>query len=368
MLEVLASLGRAGAERVAVSLATGLDRRRFEVEVAALYDPRADGFEPVLAERGVRTHHLGKRRGLDLRMVPRLIGVMRGFAPAIVHTHSYVLRYAWPANAAAGGGPIVHTVHNLARREVDRVGRLLQRAAFRRGVRAVAVGREVARSIREYYGIEPAAVIPNGVELESFRAAPPGAEWKRAHGFQEADRLVISVARLDPQKNPLGLIEAFAKGLAGDPAWHLLLVGQGRLEAAAAGQAERLGIARRVHFLGRRSDVPELLAAGDLFALAADWEGLPVAVIEAMAAGLPVAATAVGGVGELVEEGITGYLAPAGDMAALGDRLAALARDPGGRAELGRCGRERAGRYGLDRMVQSYAALFERVAGGEGSA
>jgi glycosyltransferase involved in cell wall biosynthesis len=143
------------------------------------------------------------------------------------------------------------------------------------------------------------------------------------------------------------------------------MVGEGSLEEAAARHAKLSGVSDRVHFLGVRQDVAELLSASELFALAAHWEGSPIAVIEAMAAGLPVVATAVGGVAELVEHGATGLLAPAGDIAALADALACLTRDPQRRAEFSRRARERASRYSVQQMVQSYAALFERVAGGQ---
>jgi glycosyltransferase involved in cell wall biosynthesis len=363
VLEVLASLERAGAEQVAVSLAAGLDPARFQAEVVSLYDPLPGGFEPVLAENVIPVHHLEKRRGFDPRMYGRLARVIRSFAPAIVHTHSYVLRYVWPANTAARGGRIVHTVHNLAAREVDWAGRIIHRAAFRLGkATAVAVGQEVARSFLACYGVEPRAVIPNGVDLELFRAAPRGQQWKQAHGFSDRDRLVVSVARLDPQKNPLGLIGAFQRALGSDPAWHLLLAGKGTLETQAAGEAARLGIAGRVHFLGMRQDVPDLLAACDIFALASHWEGMPVAVIEAMAAGLPVAATATGGLSELVEHGTTGLLSPPGNMTALAESLAVLEGNPRMRESLSRSARERAERFGLHYMVRSYAALFELLA------
>ncbi len=362
ILEVLASLQRAGAERMAVSLACGLDANRFDTEVVSLYDAYPEGFEPALAAGGIPVRHLGKHRGFDPRMVPRLARVMREYHPAIVHTHSYVLRYTLPAGLAAGRPCMVHTVHNLAFREVDRFGRLIHRAAFRAGAAAVAVSAEVARSFREVYCADPAAVIPNGVDLDRFHR--PAEDWRRGNGFNEQDGLIVSVARLEPQKNPLLLIDAFARGLAGDARWRLLLAGGGSLRETADRHAVRLGVGERVHFLGVRTDIPDLLAACDLFALAADWEGSPMAVIEAMAAGLPVVATAVGGVPELVEHGVTGLLAPPGDTAALAESLAALARDPRRRTEFSARAHERAARFGARAMIRSYAELFERVAGG----
>jgi len=365
VLEVLASLRRGGAERMAVSLAHGLDRARFECEMVSLFDAFPEGFEAVLDAAAIRTHHLGKRPGLDVRMVPRLAAVMREFRPAIVHTHSYVLRYALPAHLAAGGGTMVHTVHNVASREGGgRLGPWIHRIAMRAGVRSVAVSQRVAQSFAEVYGRPPDIVIPNGIDVARFRAG--GQSWKCAHGFAASDRLMVSVARMDPQKNPLGLIDAFAAALGDDPQWRLLLVGDGSLRREAEARARERGIGARVHFLGVRADVEDLLPECDLFAMASDWEGMPVAILEAMAAGLPVAATAAGGVPELVEHGVTGVLVPPGDTQALADTLARLAHDPGLRRELGRAAGERAASFGLDRMAGAYARFFEQLAGGAG--
>jgi len=364
VLEVLATLKRAGAERMAVSLVRGLDPDRFETGVVSLFDAFPSGLEPELAEARIRTWHLGKRPGLDLRMVPRLFRVFRAFRPSILHTHSYVLRYTLPAGVAARAGSMVHTVHNLAGREVDATGRLIQRFAFRGRVTPVVVAAEVGRSFRHLYGAEPAAVIPNGIETGRFFRPGARREWRRANGFSADDLLVVSVARLEPQKNPLGLIQSFARALGRDRRWRLLLAGDGSLRNAARETALRLGIGERVHFLGVRSDVAELLSASDVFALASHWEGNPIAVMEAMAAGLPVVATAVGGVPELVVHGETGLLAPARDETAFADALAAVAADPDRRRELGAAGLKRSASFGVDAMVASYARLFERLAGG----
>jgi glycosyltransferase involved in cell wall biosynthesis len=343
VLEVLATLKRAGAERTAVTLASGLDRTRFETEVVSLYDPFPEGFEPVLAAAGVHVHHLGKHRGFDPRIYPRLLQVVRRFRPHLVHTHSYVLRYAWPVSHA----PLVHTVHNLPARELDAFGRALHRIAIRRGARSIAISREVARGFRVLYGREPDAIIPNGVDL-----SPSRSDWRMEHGLTPDDILIVSAARLDPQKNPLLLIDA----LPADPRCHLILAGDGELRDAVQRRA-----GPRVHPIGVRADIPDLLAAADLFALASDYEGLPVAVIEAMAAGLPVVATAVGGVPELVEHNVTGLLVPARDRTALSAALLKLVCDARLRRAFGDRARERASRFSAGVMIERYAEFFESV-------
>ena len=176
------------------------------------------------------------------------------------------------------------------------------------------------------------------------------------------------MARLEPQKNPLGLIESFVQAFGpqafGDaPHSRLLLAGDGSLREAARAYAAQRGVADRVHFLGVRAEVAEMLAACDLFALSSHWEGSPLAVMEAMAAGLPVVATAVGGVPELVADGETGILVPAGEERAFAAALVSLARDPSRRQDLAAAALRRAAAFNLDTMVASYAGLFERLAG-----
>jgi glycosyltransferase involved in cell wall biosynthesis len=336
VLEVLATLKRAGAETMAVSLACGLDRSRFEPAVVSLYDAFEGGFEPVLAGCGVGVRHLGKRRGFDPRMFPRLRDAIREFRPDVVHSHSYVMRYVLPvANCA-----MVHTVHNMPMQEVDRIGRVIHRIGFRRGVAPVAVASRVARSFEDVYGFPPLATIPNGIDLSRFR---------QRKSREPGEVTIISVARLDPQKNPRLLVEAFRRLPSN---CRLLLVGAGAL------RAELEGI-DRVKLLGARSDIPELLSGADLFALASDWEGHPIAVMEAIAAGLPVVATAVGGVPEIV--GDAGVLVPPRDVEALARALTALAEDPVRRQQLSCMALNRAGAFDVRRMVEAYEAVFEQV-------
>jgi len=328
--------------------------------VVSLYDPFFGGLEAVLDECGVPVWHLGKRRGLDPRMWGRLARVVDRFRPDVLHTHSYVMRYVLPAHFRK----VVHTVHSLAEWEVDRLGRVIHRLAFRAGAAPVAISAALARSFARLYGREPVGVIPNGVDVGRGFRPEARAAWRSRHGFGPVDCLVASVARLEEAKNPLHLIRAFAEGLREAPGVHLLMAGEGVLLEPARQLASQAGIAARVHFLGLCQDVAELLSASDLFALGSDWEGAPVAILEAMAAHLPVVATAVGGVPDLVEDAVTGVLVPAGDPRALGQAIAALALDGECRRRMGAAAAHRATRFDQASMIDAYAQLFERRARG----
>ena len=345
VLEVLATLKRAGAETMVASLVCRLDRTRFEPAVVTLFDSTPNDLEPQVKNCGVPVWRLGKKPGFDPRMFARLREIIREFRPDIVHTHSYVMRYLLPFPPCA----MVHTVHNLASREVDTIGRLVHRTAFRRGAVSVAVAAEVARSFEEVYGFPPTVTIPNGIDAAAFRRPEARDRWRSANGFQPEDFLIVSVARLEEQKNPRMLVEAFRSA---PPHCHLLLAGAGSM-------AEEFRNLERIHVLGVRKDLPELLAGADLFAMASDWEGHPIAVMEAMAAGLPVVATSTGGVPEIV--GDAGILVPVRDTDAMGAALRDLAEDADQRAELSRRARERSQSFDAGAMVQSYSELFERA-------
>lgn len=362
VLELIPTLKRAGAEQVAVSLACGLPAHGWQTRVVSMYDPFPGGFEPVLEAAGVPVVHLGKRRGLDLRMIPRLRAAIRDFAPHVLHSHSYLLRYLLPANAGLSGSRIVHTVHNLAEREVDTVGRWIHHAAFHHWVTPVAVGESVARSVESAYRLPAVITIPNGIALSRFRQPAVAAAWRAAHGFAPELPLAVAVARLEPQKNPLGLLDAFAAALPGDSPWQLLLVGEGSLREAVEQRIREMGLASRVHLLGALPDVAPVLAAAELFVLASHWEGSPLAVMEALAAGLPIVATAVGSLPELVRHGTEGLLVPPGDAASLTGALRELMGDSPRRAQMRQAALLRASAFSEEAMVAAYARLFQSVA------
>jgi len=195
-------------------------------------------------------------------------------------------------------------------------------------------------------------VIPNGVPLERF--ALPRAP---VHGR------ILMVGRLAPPKRPDLALRAFVQARERIPGAELHVVGDGPLRPGAEALAAELGVAGAVRFLGNRDDVPELLAQAECALLASDYEGCPLAVVEAMAASVPVAATAVGGTGELVREGVTGALAAKGDAEGLAEALVQVLADPARAAELGAEGRRDAERnLSLDLMVGRLVALYDELA------
>jgi len=362
ILHMIPTLGTGGAERLLASLAPELKRLGHSVGIVSEYDRRGQ-LAGELESQGIEVRFLGKRRGLDPRMVPRMARAIRSFRPDVVHSHSaHVLRYAIPAVLLSRACPIVHTLHTMAERESDEMGKLLQFLAFRAGVTPVAIGQAVAESVRRVYRLAPRYVIPNGIPVSSFASSPGSREELRATlALPHPAPIFVTVGRLVEAKDHASLLEAFASDRLRSLGAHLLLVGDGELRASLEERSRSLGLGERIHFLGNRPDVARLLHAADVFVLSSRQEGNPLSVMEAMAAGRPVVATSVGCVPELVCDD-TGRLVAPGDSAGLERAMFELASDLAltqakGRAAA-RVARER---FDISVMARAYERLYHAL-------
>ena len=353
ILHVIPRLGIGGAENIAAYLLLGLSQWH-EVGVVSLYHYLENGLVGLLIKKGIQVYSLQKKSGLDARMFWAVNRIFKRFQPQVVHTHLSVLRYVLPSLLIHKIPLALHTLHNLAEYETDSTGRLINRIAFRRRVLPITISCEVELSLRRVYGIKSAAMIPNGIPVErygkdlSFRAA-----WRKREGIDDRAIVFMCVGRLHRQKNPLLLIRAFAALV--DIRNHLVFVGSGPLAEPLRAAARTSGLEKRIHFLGGRHDIPNCLAAADAFVLASDWEGNPLSVMEAMASGLPVISTAVGGIPELLQSGQEGILVQPGDTDAFSKAMDLLAVNERMRIEMGKAGQLRAhANFAVERMVNAY--------------
>lgn len=357
LLHVLNTLDTGGAEHVVLNLATRLDPARYALHVCSFSG------EGQLADRfrrlGATVHALRRRPGIDGGLVGYLAGLIRREHIQLIHTHN-VAPWLYGALAARWTRTrLCHTEHS----NVFPHQRLLQ-AAERWLARWTEVlisdSEKVTRQlIAQGIPADRITTVPNGIDTARFAAPVDRAEVRRRLGLDPGAPVVGTVGRLAAIKDQVTLLEAFALVWSAYPEAWLLLVGEGPMRPELEARAMILGIAGRVQFLGDRSDVPELLGAMDVFALSSVSEGLPLTVLEAMAAGLPVVSTRVGGVPEAVVDGETGLLTPPKDPRALADALIGLLADPMERRRLGAAGRTRAReRFDLGRMVDAYEAAY----------
>jgi len=351
-------LGRGGAEQLLVNCARHLDDKRYEVEVAYVL-PHKDALVPTLRGMGITVHCLGGGRAWPVRL--RSLVRERGYG--LIHTHMPVPAVA--ARVVAGRVPIVHTEHNVWPR-YRRPTRIANAWTYRRNHGVIAVSAAVAGSIapaRLRRGVVP-AVIHHGPDLAGASTGPGARERGRMTLDLDQEAFTVgTVANFTPKKDQATLLEAHALLRSKRPDAVLVLIGSGPLEAALRERASRPDLRGGVVFAGSRGDVPELLPAFDVFALSSLQEGLPVSLMEAMTVGLPSVVTAVGGMPEIVTDGVEGSLVAAGDPTAFAAALAEFAVDPGLRRSCGRAARERADAFdvaGAQRRIEDvYARVLE---------
>ena len=356
---MLGSVEIGGAERVVVDLARVQCEAGHRVAVVTLTNTRGALASEVLGA-GATLESVPKRaRGVDLALPVRLARWFRAHGTQVVHTHNELpLIYGAPAGKVAGA-VVVHTKHGIV--AVRPRAHWLRRAAASAADLFVAVSPATADTARANRECAPGKlrVVTNGTDLSRF-PAPPGAREaiRRELGIPAGARVLITIGRLVREKNHALLVRAVAPLLRDDR--RLILVGDGPLHDDLRAQLQGLENGRYVHMTGARRDVPALLAAADGFVLSSDSEGLPIGLLEAWAAALPVVSTAVGGIPAAVRADETGLLIPPGDQVAL---TAALQRVFAGDEALQRMaerGRAHAlDTYSAEHMADAYFSLYE---------
>ncbi len=363
VLHVIESLELGGAERVVIEHATSHDRSRYEPEVCCV-----DGGGPlaaVLEEIGVPLHVLGRRGRFDPRPTFALARLVARRGIDVVHNHNLIaLAVGLPGAVLGGARAIVRTEHNVASGDY-RLHRFLSRLASLRENAQIAVSDAVARSRVAERRFPPTRLVTirNGIDDCLREVSGDRSQVRKELGVSDETVLCLTVGSLTAQKDHENLLQAIAA--AGLPDARFAVAGAGPLEEKLAERADELGVADRVLFLGQRGDVPRLLTAADIFVLPSAWEGLPITVLEAMAAGVPCVSTAVGGVPEAIIDGVNGYLVEPHDPAALAEKLRLLAGDAEQRSRFAAAARETyEGGFTARHMVRQTEALYDLAIAG----
>jgi glycosyltransferase involved in cell wall biosynthesis len=365
LLQLIDQLGRGGAEMLQLTFASGLDHTRFELHIAALR-PRSDvTIVPELRALGLPVTEFNLQSTYDLRALREITAYLRRHRIDIIHTH---LPGADIVGRLAGfrtRRPVVSTIHNvLADFAIEpRRRRVLERLTAHLWCRKLVVVSDLfRREIADWFGFPLARVpaIPNGVDTGRFARGP---DFDRAAVKQalvgSSGPLITSVARLYPQKAQHHLIRAARIVLDARPDVRVALVGDGPLREPLQAQINDLGLADKIILTGFRPDIPDILAASDLFTLSSAWEGMPVSLLEAMAAGCTAIATEVGGVAQVVTPGATGLLVPPGDPPALAAALLRCLDDPPYARQLAAAGRAWViQEYGMRAWVAKWERLY----------
>lgn len=346
IVHVTGCLDMGGQEKLLVEFARHAHRDRFDLHFVSL------GSRGVLADelegQGWSVTALDLGPGLHWNLPFRLAKLFRSWQAAVVHTHNErPLLYAAPA-ARLMGARCIHTKHGRGTGISPRQSRL---AAFVSGLtdRFVCVSDDCARLAIEQ-GVRESRVVTlhNGIDVERFAFSGPCLNGP-----------AIIVARLCRDKDHATLLHAVALAAREAPEFHLDIVGDGPCRGDLQELAARLGIASNVRFLGMSQNIPALLQRARMFVLSSISEGVPLTILEAMACGLPVVATRVGGIPEIVTHGKTGLLVPASDPMSLAAALLRLYREDHATQEMGVAGRNRAeSEFEVRRMVARYEQLY----------
>jgi len=358
---VIPSLNMGGLEGVVAQLTARLSPTYEHVVLTLERDgPMRASFDP-----GVAVIAMGEQHRPDLWNAGRMARLLRALRPDIVHSRNWSCVDAIVAARLAGVRTVIHGEHG--RNATDPGGRSVLRRVGRRLVspmvtQFVTVSQDLSRWLLQEVGIPAGKVLAicNGVDTSRFS---PGARGTaRAElGIEPSSVVIGTVGRLDPVKDQTGLLRAFSR-IADRPDTVLVVAGDGPCRAELLSLITTLGLGPRVRLLGERRDIPRVLAAFDIFVLCSVFEGISNTILEAMATGLPVVATGVGGNPELVADGVTGALVGPRDVEGLAAALSYYVDNPEVAERHGSAGRRRAeSDFSLDGMVAAYGHLYERL-------
>ena len=344
--------GLAGAEVMAENLAYGLRAEGHDVLVISFYCIHT-AITERLEKNGIRIEYLGKKKGIDLSIILKMRKIMKEFKSSIIHTHRYVLPYAFLASVGLKVKRI-HTVHNIAEKEVPKKQLMIQKVLFKKfGVVPVAITPITQKSIEKYYGLNQSDVplVYNGIDLTQCIA--------RKNARIELPVKILHVGRFALQKNHEMMVEAFSDVIKVYPECELDLVGDGDLIDCVKQRVEELGIEKKVHFVGLLDKVYEKMSESDIFILPSNYEGMPITLIEAMATGLPIVATAVGGIPDMIENRKSGILV-AVSRNEISNGILTLIKDGTLRETISHGAMHKATKFSLERMTRAYINLYQR--------
>ena len=353
---VLPYFGSGGADKMVAQLAAGMDGRNYHVEVFCVYgEPQDNHLEKMVQNSGVYIHFIRKKKGFSVSAMVRLYQKLKTFDPDVVHTHLYACLYAFPWPLLRRK-PFLHTFHLPPELENRRfLRRIISKVLIGMKVMSpVAISHQNQKFLAQYYGLPETAisVVCNPVELAKFDNLKP----RTNDGFT-----FITAGRFSAQKNQKLMLRAFAEFLGKGHDANLVMLGKGEEEENLKALARELGISERINFAGFVVNVEDYLNNADVFLLSSDFEALPLALLEAMAAGLPIISTDVGGVRDIVTD--NGLLTSAGELTGMVQAMEKLYLDRELRLEMAGASRKNVRAYDVTNTVAGYSELYRRSAG-----
>lgn len=350
--QIIPDLPMGGAETMCVTLSIQLKRMGHTVCVISLYD-----CDTILSRRltdaGITLLCMGKKPGLDPACIPQLRKAIKAFSPDVIHTHIHALKYAYAA-ALGFRIPMLRTIHSVANQDAE-ADTFINRLLFSRmGVVPVAISESIKETAAQHYKLDRnhIPVILNGVDLS--RCIP------RECAENNETLKLLHIGRFHEAKNHRVIMEAMAILKAREIPVTLDCYGDGDLLPEISDSIARLDLQDTVHLCGVSADVFPILHNADIFLLPSVWEGIPMTIIEAMGTGLPIIASNVGGIPDMIENGVSGLLI-APNAQALADAIQALSEDMHLRSRLAKGALEKVHRFSAEEMANGYVSLYHTV-------
>lgn len=349
VLIVLPKLTLGGVETCCENLACALLAAGHEPAVIALYRYES-AISKRIEEAGIKLHYLDKKPGADFSMYKKLRKIIRAEKPDVIHTHLYVTKYVIPASFAIKAKR-VHTMHNIASEEnLTKMGNFLNHIFFKLcKVQPVAISEKVRATTSEMFNIpeEKIPIVFNGIPLNRCMVK---------ESTEIADKMVIlNIGRFTEQKNQIALIDAMHKVHEKHPEAELHIYGEGELQSELE---ERIGDASYIKLCGLIGHIYPVLHDADIFALPSTYEGLPMTLIEAMGTGLPIVASAVGGVPELISDGETGFICET-NAQSIADKINECIEKSELRADCAKSALEKSRCFSSEAMAEGYVKIYQ---------
>ena len=364
IMQVTYSLDFGGAEKVAIDLASGVNKNEFQTSICGL--DYGGKYIPLLDELGIPWYSFNRKGALDYKLWLSLYRLFKRERIVIIQTHHVVQLFNAIIPALLNGVKIIHTEHEYQSFLNNPKDFYTLKILCRMCHAFVTVGHNVTEFFEKKKILPKGRIItiPNGVELNACTSANTNYS-RREFGFTENHLIIGITARLEWRKDHKTLLQAFAHVVKKVPRVRLLIIGDGCLKDELNVFAKGLGIDSAVYFTGARGDVNKLLSILDVFVLCSVHEGLPVALLEAMAAGKPVVCTAVGEIPKVIVHGTTGLLLPPSDPKALASALLFMLENDSERIRLGRNAKESVRQsFSLEAMLGRYETLYRTALSG----
>lgn len=354
VVQVIDRLHLAGAQIMCGHLSVELKKSGSDVVVISLYSMHS-AISELLNENGIKVIYLNKKPGVDFSIIGKLKKALREEAPDVIHTHIGVFVYCALSAVGLKGKRWIHTVHTLAQREAPGIRGVVEKICFRRRKAIpVALSSVVQKTIAEKYKLEPTdiPIAFNGIDLS--RCIP-----KKNYLIHDKFT-IIHIGRFCKVKNHTGLIRAFDLFHSKYPDSQLCLIGRGELEQEVKAYVEKLGITNSVQFLDPQDNVYPFLNQSDVFTLPSFAEGIPMTIIEAMGTGLPIVATAVGGVPDMLENNVNALLCEV-DAEKLAECFEKYYLDEKLRECHGKAALERSKAFSAEEMAEKYLNIYLKM-------